>query len=139
MQTAILLLLGLVLGVLFIVLARLRPRVERLILAVGLVVATLFYLGSAATGRAPASWLGIELLGVAAFGLVAWLGMRGSAWWLVVGWALHPVWDVGLHLVGAGSAFAPAWYAVNCISFDLLVAAYVAWRFGGAPAARRAG
>lgn len=139
MQTAILLLLGLVLGALFIVIARLKPRAERLVLAVGLVVATFFYLGSAAVGRAPASWLGIELLGVAAFGLVAWLGMRGSAWWLVAGWALHPVWDVGLHLVGAGSTFAPAWYAVNCISFDLLVAAYVVWRFGGAPAARRAG
>lgn len=133
MQVALWLVLGLVLGAVFVALARWRAHAERQILAVGLVVATFVYVVFAAVS-APVSWTGIELLGVAVYGIAAWRGARGSAWWLVAGWMLHPVWDVGLHLMGAGSAFAPAWYAVSCISFDLLVAAYVAWRFRGASA-----
>ena len=33
--------------------------------------------------------------------------------------------DAGLHLRGAGAGHAPEWYVLACLSFDLLVAAYV--------------
>ena len=127
--------LGLVLGGIFIVVARrLGVPGERRLLAVGLVVAALIYVGFA-VAWADAVWMMIELGGVVVFTGLAVLGLKRSALSLAVGWALHPAWDVGLHLVGAGAAFAPAWYTVACISFDLLVAAYVIARFRRTPVA----
>jgi hypothetical protein len=35
------------------------------------------------------------------------------------------VWDVAVHYAGPGHAFAPDAYAITCLSFDLLVAAYI--------------
>lgn len=57
---------------------------------------------------------------------------RNTLFALVVGdrWAAHPLWDVGLHLLGGGRDFAPAWYAIACISFDGVVALYLAFRCG---------
>ena len=129
------LVLGIVLGAGFLVFAR-RQGVqgERRLLAVGLVVAALIYVGFA-VAWADAVWMMIELGGVLVFTGLAVLGLKRSALSLAVGWALHPAWDVGLHLVGAGAAFAPAWYAVACISFDLLVAAYIIARFRRTPVA----
>ena len=39
---------------------------------------------------------------------------------------------VALHFFGPGDAFAPETYTITCLSFDLVVAAYVAvaYRFG---------
>lgn len=117
---------GLVLGVVFIALARVFG--ERRVFAVGLVVAAGLYVGLAVYGDASWTWLGIEVAGVGLYGALAVLGYRSSAWWLALGWALHPVWDVALHQLGGGSEFAPPWYPVQCISLDLLVAFYIAWR-----------
>jgi hypothetical protein len=39
-------------------------------------------------------------------------------------WALHPAWEVALHHFGPGHAFPHA-FATTCLSFDLLVAAYI--------------
>ncbi len=46
---------------------------------------------------------------------------------LAAGWALHPIWDAGLHLQGSGATHAPEWYVVACISFDLLIASFIQW------------
>jgi hypothetical protein len=55
------------------------------------------------------------------------LSLRGSPYWLLAGgWAIHPIWDVLLHYLGAGHAFAPEAWTIPCASFDLLVAAYIA-------------
>jgi hypothetical protein len=67
---------------------------------------------------------------VAIFGGMALLGLGGSLWWIVAGWALHPLWDVGLHYVAPGRSFAPESYTIACLSFDLLVAAYIAISYG---------
>jgi len=129
--TTLWLLLGLFLGVAFLAFARTRGGAERRVLALGLLVAAVIYVGFALIGAGPA-WLLVEMLGVAAYGVLAWLGLRRSPLWLAAGWALHPAWDVGLHLVGAGAAFAPEWYATACISFDLLVAGYIVAGFRSA-------
>jgi hypothetical protein len=71
-------------------------------------------------------WVVGEVVGVAIFGGMALLGLRGSLWWLVAGWALHPLWDVGLHYLVPGRPFAPESYTIACLSFDVLVAAYIA-------------
>lgn len=44
----------------------------------------------------------------------------------MLGWLAHPLWDVGLHLIAQGRDFTPSVYAIACLSFDLLVAAYIA-------------
>ncbi|TKB43139.1 DUF6010 family protein [Thalassotalea mangrovi] len=53
--------------------------------------------------------------------------------WLALGWLLHPVWDIGLHLQGPGWHIVPPWYAVACVSFDILVAIYIVWRIRNQP------
>lgn len=100
------------------------------VLALGLLVAALLYVAFALI-EGETVWLLVEAVGVAAYGSLAWLGLRRSALWLAAGWALHPAWDVGLHLVGEGAAVAPEWYATACISFDLLIAGYMVTRFRG--------
>lgn len=78
----------------------------------------------------------VELLGTVAFSAMAWAGVGGSRWWLAAAWALHPlVWDV-LDWFGPGASFAPPAVSIPCITFDLLVAGYVA--LSGVPALRRA-
>ena len=130
--------LGLVLGAVFIVLARrLGLPGERRLLALGLVVAALIYVGFA-VASAGGAWIAAELGGVVVFGGLAVLGLKRSPMSLAVGWALHPVWDAGLHLMGAGAAFAPTWYVVACISFDFLVGGYIAARFRALPTASEA-
>ena len=71
-------------------------------------------------------WLAVELAGVAIYGYAAVRGVRGSAWWLVAGLALHPVWDVALHYAGPGRAVAPDWYTTWCLTYDLMSAAIAA-------------
>ena len=117
---------GLLLGIILIFLARRSARGERRFLAMGLVVAAILYIGFAAVGDANVRWLLRETLGAVFYGALAWLGLRYSVWWLVLGWATHPAWDIFLHLTGDGSTFTPPWYAVGCVSLDLLVAAYLA-------------
>jgi uncharacterized protein DUF6010 len=75
-------------------------------------------------------WIVGEVVRVAIFGGMALLGLRGSLWWLVAGWALHPLWDVGLHYLGPGRSFAPESYTIACLSFDVLVAAYIVISYG---------
>jgi hypothetical protein len=121
------LLLGLVAGSLFVRYVHVHPARRKFILGLGLVVAALIYVVFALWSNALSLWLLIELAGVALYGTAGLLGMRGSIWWLAAGWALHPVWDVVLHSLGAGSVFAPQWYVFACVSFDLLVAGYVVY------------
>ena len=102
------------------------PRYTRHILAAVLVVAALFYVRFALEAQTSAWWLAAEIAGVGIYGYAAVRGVRGSAWWLVAGWALHPLWDVALHYAGPGRAFAPAWYTTTCLTWDLMVAGIAA-------------
>lgn len=89
----------------------------------GLAVAALVYVVLAAVaGDAAAARL--EGGGVLLFAAVGALGMRGSAWWLALGWLGHVVWDLALHPVEHAS-YAPWWYPVACVGFDLLVVGYL--------------
>jgi hypothetical protein len=134
MNTIFWLLLGIVLGTAFLAFARAQPGAESRVLPIGLVVAAAIYVLFALYGAEPA-WIAIEVGGVVLYGSLAWLGLRHSLLWLSAGWALHPVWDVGLHLIGGGAVFSPEWYALICVTFDLLVAAYIAFWLRRAPSA----
>ena len=106
-----------------------KRAVSRWLLALLLLVAALFYVVFALQEGAAGVWVAGEVLGVAIFGVMALRGLRGSPWWLAAGWALHPVWDIGLHSVGPGT-FAPAAYPIACLTFDLVVAGYIAVAYG---------
>lgn len=106
--------------------------VGRTLLATVLFAAAGVYLGFAVAAPVSRVWLLIELLQCIAFGTMGLIGWRGSAKWLALGWALHPVWDFGLHYAGPGRDVGPWTYAVACLSFDWVVAAYIFIRYRGA-------
>jgi hypothetical protein len=117
-------LLGAVLGGLIVLLARTRSRTAQTrLLALGLALAALIYVALALPGE-DRGWLALEVAGLGVFGGVAWLGVRVSPWWLVLGWVAHVAWDVGLHLERTQAVVAP-WYPLGCVGFDLVVAGYL--------------
>jgi hypothetical protein len=109
-----------------------RDIVGRTLLATVLFAAAGAYFGFAVVAPVSRVWLLIELLQCIAYGTLGLLGWRGSAKWLALGWALHPLWDFGLHYAGPGRDIGPWTYAVACLSFDWVVAAYVFIRYRGA-------
>jgi hypothetical protein len=102
----------------------------RSFLVLFLFIAAGLYIVFALTAGEGILWIVGEVVGVAIFGVMALLGLGRSLWWIVAGWALHPLWDVGLHYVAPGRSFAPESYTIACLSFDLLVAAYIAISYG---------
>jgi hypothetical protein len=103
----------------------LREVVGRALLAAVLIAAGGFYVGFALTAGAGAGWVTLELAQAIVLAVFAVLGLRRSPYWLAAGWALHPFWDIPLHLWGPGHAFAPEAYAVSCLTYDWAVALYV--------------
>ena len=61
-------------------------------LAYALVATAALYVGLAFASDNVKAWFGIEMTGFAIFGSFGLLGLVGSPWWLVVGFALHPLW-----------------------------------------------
>jgi hypothetical protein len=119
---------GAILALVLIGVAHLLRPYARPILFGMLLLAALAYVLFAIRGRAGASWIAIELAGVVLFGTIGWKGLRDSTGWLAAAWALHPLWDIGLHYFGPGIAFVhPLRYPIPCVSFDLLVAVYAAY------------
>jgi len=97
---------------------------EKYLLSLSLLIAALIYVAFALVA-VDLHWLWIELGGVATYGVFVLLARVHSGYWLAVGWLLHPVWDIVLHLVGPGHATLLQAYAIACLSFDVLVAIYV--------------
>jgi hypothetical protein len=124
MQLTIEIVIGMLLAVGFLLLVTLTGSYSKevLNLAIALSVTALIYVGFGLFSGLR-TWVFIELLGVLIYSVFAWLGLRKSAWFLALGWALHPVWDAGLH--GYATPFVPHWYIGGCTGFDLLVAGYI--------------
>lgn len=117
---------GVALALPYVLYARNRRRV----FGIGLVVASVVYVGFAVF-RGATSALLVELSGVVLFGLIAFAGVRYSSWVLALGWVMHAGWDLLLHPAGV-SSYAPWWYPAACLGFDLFVAGAVSTR-GGRP------
>lgn len=119
------LVVGIVLAFGFVLWTRAQPDGGRRLYGIGLAVTALIYVSFAVIGGAGARSLGLEALGMLVYGAAAWVGYRRSAGLLALGWAMHIVWDVALHLHGAGAEYTPGWYPWGCTSFDLIVAGAV--------------
>ena len=117
---------GFVLSLIAFVLSRfVKDSAGRTLLATVLFAAAGAYFGFAFNETTPRIWVLIELLQVVAFGTLGLYGWRGSRYWLALGYALHPLWDFGVHHLGPGRAFAPVPYVFACVTFDWVVAAYI--------------
>lgn len=93
------------------------------ILAEALAIVAFVYVAFAMASM-ESGWLAVEIAGLMIFLGFAYLGLRRSLSWLWVGWALHMLWDTGLHLI-VETPFVPDWYPVVCIAFDAVVAYHV--------------
>jgi uncharacterized protein DUF6010 len=83
------------------------------------------YLGFAFADGSPKR-IAIETVGVALYASAALIGLGGSVWVIPAALALHPAWD-GMHHPRVHGG-APIWFPTACAVFDLLVAAWIAWR-----------
>ncbi|SDK51968.1 DUF6010 family protein [Microbulbifer yueqingensis] len=106
------------------------PESRLNILGCALIIASFVYLGFSVLAS-NLIWVGIESAGVLIYGAFFVLSKSRGVNLLALGWLLHPIWDVALHLFGVGSSFAPDWYAIMCISFDITVACYIVIRARG--------
>jgi hypothetical protein len=98
-----------------------------LVYGIGLGVTAVAYVGFALTLGAPREHLERELVGAVLFGTAAVLGTRRWPSLLALGYTAHVLWDLFFHYAG-GPAFAPSWYAMFCVGFDLPVGGYIAGR-----------
>jgi dipeptide/tripeptide permease len=99
---------GLLAAIAYIHFANYRPTKTKSIFAIGLIIAACVYIVFALYATHIATWLAIEIFGICIYGAMGFAGCRGSLWWLVAGWGLHPVWDLLLHYFGPGAPIAPS-------------------------------
>jgi hypothetical protein len=99
-----------------------------------MVIASLYSL-FAAIGASTQALLLDSLVG-AVFLAVAALGFRSSLWLVVIALAAHGVFDLG-HDKVISNPGVPLWWPAFCSAYDLMAAAYLAWRLktGGIRAA----
>ncbi|MGD8330708.1 MAG: hypothetical protein PVJ49_14850 [Acidobacteriota bacterium] len=115
-------LLGALLAVPYCLYARQRRRPAQPF-AAGLTVAAVVYVVFAlARGAGPA--LPLELGGVLLFATLSVVGILWSPYLLSAGWLLHVAWDLEFHPIDH-PGYAPSWYPVLCVGFDLVVAGCV--------------
>ena len=82
------------------------PRRELLVYGAGLGITAVAYVVFGLQRGAPASHLGLELVGAGLYGIAAVLGTRRWPALLAFGWTAHVAWDLFFHYA-SGPAFAP--------------------------------
>jgi hypothetical protein len=112
-------------ALLLVIIARLVPKRELLMYAVGLGITGVAYVLFALRPGVPGGYLARELAGAIIFGAFAWLGFRRWPGLLAIGWIAHVAWDLFFHYAN-GPGFAPGWYAMFCVGFDLPIGGYIA-------------
>jgi hypothetical protein len=130
-----LLLLGLVAGAAFLLIARKVDYSEGDLLATGLLAAAAIYVVFAVVWGANTA-IRFEAVGLTIFMLIAFLARRFGIIYVGVGWLLHIGWDYLFHMVGPAQHLAPAWYPPFCIGFDLVVGVYILWMVFGKQSSR---
>ena len=95
---------------------------------VTIVTASYYALFAAMGGTTHA--LVLESLVVAVFLAAAVWGFKWSLWLVVVAFVAHGIFDLG-HASIISNPGVPAWWPSFCLTFDLAIAAYMAWLIGG--------
>lgn len=117
-EFVIAIMIGAALAVPYVLYARRAAR-PRAMFGIGLIIAAALYVVFAAVA-ADLRAIAIEVACVVVFTVIALLGMRRWPAVLAFGWCAHVLWDLLLHPVQS-PGYAPWWYPLICIGFDLLV------------------
>ena len=120
------LIIGIILAGVSILLIQVFPSgIHQKIYAIALMIAASIYVIFSSLSN-NINWVFIELSGVILFGVIAFLGVKFSPWFLAIGWFAHPVWDLLIDN-HTSSIFVPQWYPTICIGYDLAIALYIVW------------
>ena len=111
-------------GLVFLV-RRLARRREVLVYGMVLGLTAVAYLLFGLSRGAPADHLAFELAGAVLYGALAVLGAWRWPVLLALGFTAHVAWDLFFHHA-SGASFAPAWYPLLCVGFDLFLGGYIA-------------
>ena len=90
-----------------------------------IVIALLYALFAAIGGSLQA--LALESIGIAAFVTAAVVGFKRSMWVVVAGLAMHGLYDF-VHARLFVNPGVPPWWPSFCLAYDVVAAAYLAWR-----------
>ena len=126
-EIAIFAAVGLVFALGLVALCRWSGAPAQRVAAYALIALSFLYVGFAFRAEEPGAWVGFEMTGVAVFGTLAGMSIIGSPWWVVAGFALHPLYAIYFHYVGAASQFAPAPFVIANAAFDVATALFVAY------------
>lgn len=110
---------------------------DRAFYPVMLIVIAAYYLLFAAMGASPSSLI-LEGLVMAAFVVLAVVGLKSSLWVVVAGLLIHGVMDL-FHPRLIDNPGAPTWWPMFCLSFDVVAAGYLALRIWLSTRTGRAG
>ncbi len=88
-----------------------------------LLVAALIYVGLALLSH-NILFVTIEIIGLVLFLFMIGLGYFYSFWFIVMGWLMHVLWDIGLH-PDQTAPYVPQWYPWLCVGFDIVMALYM--------------
>jgi len=118
--------LGVVAAALLVLLTRrYGRRHEMLVYGMVLVLTAFAYLLFGLRGSAPPEYFAVEAVGASLYTAAAAVGARRWPFVLALGWTSHVAWDLLFHHAG-GLAFAPPWYPLLCVGFDLFLGGYIA-------------
>jgi hypothetical protein len=126
---------GATLAIVVIVIAFLLSGFTRDIIGRGFLIILLFVAAGAYFGFTYLENSGVlilvALVQMLVFGTMGLLGLRGSPYWIAAGWALHPFWDLAMHFIGPDfGAGRITYYEIACVSFDWVIAVYIAIVYG---------
>ena len=126
---------GATLAVVVIVIAFLLSRFTRDIIGRGFLIILLFVAAGGVFRIYLSGEFGrftlVALVQMLVFGTMGLLRLRGSPYWIAAGWALHPFWDLGMHFIGPDFGVARiTYYEIACVSFDWVIAVYIAIVYG---------
>lgn len=110
---------GIVLSVPYIAYARAKPRA----FSWGLVFAALVYVAFAVAAL-DLDGVIVELGGAAVFISASVIALRRTLAFAAFGWSGHALWDLIMHSVEP-RGYAPWWYPLLCVGFDVVVAGYI--------------
>ena len=113
-------------GLTVLIIQALPPEIHHKIYAVALILAASIYVGFSLLSQ-NTTWIFTETIGVIIFSLIAFIGVKFSPWFLVMGWLIHPVWDLLIdnHKL---TTFLPHWYPTVCTGYDIAIASCIAWK-----------
>jgi hypothetical protein len=125
-QREVAIMLGVVAAALLVLFTRRYGRRRKLrVYGMVLVLTAFAYLLFGLRRGAPPEYFAVEAVGAMLYTAAAVVGASRWPFVLALGWTSHVAWDLWFHHAD-GPAFAPPWYPLLCVGFDLFLGGYIA-------------